>query len=119
MTLLFTILSLSFAQAETAQIVCDYKIMGAPFSTVALGFLPSGEPEDFVTISVQGRSHRESYTPVGANEGEALHGWISQESSENSIEMIVYRETKNAGNSKLINDRVPFGKEIWGICSAK
>jgi hypothetical protein len=116
MNLIIALVGFTLSQAETAKLVCDYTIMGITFSSVELGFLPNGEPEDFVTVSMQGKEHRESYTPVNAAEGEAFHGWISQESSENSIEMIVYRESQKAGNSKLVNSRVPFGKEVWGNC---
>lgn len=111
--------SLLFSVASWAQqttISCDYQIVGVPFSQVSLGFLENGQPEDFVTVTVQGRSHRESYTPVHPSAGEKLHGWISQESSENSIEMIVFEEKQSNGDSKLVNHRVPFGKEIWGSC---
>jgi hypothetical protein len=118
MALIIALLGFTLAQADGSRIVCDYTMMGIPFSTVELGFLSNGEPEDFVTVSMQGKAHRESYTPVQAAEGEAFHGWISQESSENSIEMIVYREPQKAGNSKLVNSRVPFGKEVWGNCAA-
>jgi hypothetical protein len=108
-------LLLSATAFAGALVNCDYKIMGAPFSQVSLGFVEN-QPEDFVTISMQGRSHRESYTPSETNEEEMTHGWISLESEENSLEMVIYRERKQQGRAKLINSRMPFGKEIWGEC---
>lgn len=106
------------AQAQSAALIdCDYKIMGAPFSRIQLGFSEANAPEDFVTVIVQGNSHRESFTPEAAAESELLHGWISKESSENAIEMIVYKEAKPLGRSKIVNHKMPFGKEIWGSCN--
>ena len=94
---------------------CDYKVMSFPASQVSLGF-EGNQPEDFVTVTMQGRSHRESFTPAEAHEGEMIRGWLSLESEENSIEMVVYKERQPLGLSKLVNFRVPFGKEIWGEC---
>jgi len=109
--------TLAFAQTPNL-IHCDYKIMGAPFSQVQLAFAEN-LPEDFVTITAHGRSHRESYTPVEASPTEMIHGWISLESQENSLEMVVYNERQPAGRSKLINARMPYGKEIWGECEIR
>jgi hypothetical protein len=107
------------AQAEPAHVLdCHYSFMSVPFSEVQLGFSEAG-PEEFVTILVQGRSHRESYTPAEAAPDMLLHGWISKESKENSIEMIVYKEAKKSGQSVLINSRMPMGKEMWGKCAIK
>lgn len=103
--------------SASKKIICDYQMYGVAFSRVELGFLESGQAEEFVTVSVQGKSHRESFQLVEALPGESLHGWISKESSENSIEMIIYEEKQSAGDSKLINHHVPFGKEIWGNCT--
>jgi hypothetical protein len=120
--ILFSVLLLTralTAQAAPAHLLdCHYSFMSVPFSEVQLGFTETG-PEEFVTISVQGRSHRESYTPAETAPDMLLHGWISKESKENSLEMIVYKEARKAGQSVLINSRMPMGKEMWGQCAIK
>ncbi|MCO5142423.1 MAG: hypothetical protein M9962_04965 [Oligoflexia bacterium] len=115
--ILFSTLLIFNAMANQINISCEYKIAGVPFSQVSLGFLENGQSEDFVTVSVQGKSHRESYTPAALESGERIHGWISKESSENSIEIVIYQERQKFGVSKLVNHRVPIGKEIWGECN--
>lgn len=106
------------AKAEPAHIIdCNYQFMGTPFSRVQIGVSSDGVPDDFVTIIVQGQSHIESFTPVALADGELLHGWLSKEAPENTVEMIVYEEMQAQGQSKLVNHNVPFAKEVWGTCS--
>ena len=97
---------------------CNYTFMSVPFTEVQLGLSEAGTDE-FVTVITQGRGHRESFTPEATAADMLLHGWISKESAENQIEMIVYKEPKKQGQSVLINHKMPMGKEVWGKCALK
>jgi hypothetical protein len=105
------------AAAHAGVIDCSYQFMGAPFARIQLGISADGAPDDYVTSIVQGHGHRESFTLSEAAADELLHGWISKESNENSIEMIVFRVPRREGQSKIVNHHVPMGQEMWGSCS--
>jgi hypothetical protein len=105
------------AEAERAALyTCTYKLVGYEFAKVQIGVLANGELEDYVTVSQQGRAHRESCTPELLKDGEEMHLWISKESKDNSIELFIYREPKRYGKSLMINPHIPMGKEMWGEC---
>ncbi|MGZ3694772.1 MAG: hypothetical protein ACXWQO_11355 [Bdellovibrionota bacterium] len=109
-----------FAHAEGERIAvysCAYKIVGYDFAQIKLGITASGTIEDYVTVTSQGRSHRESATAVPLAEGEELHFWISQESKDNSLETIIFKVPKRYGKSVMYNPHIPMGKEMWGECT--
>lgn len=119
MTLFAALLLAVAAHAEPARTLdCSYTFMSVPFTEVQLGMGETGTDE-FVTVITQGRAHRESFTLEPAAADMLLHGWISKESAENQIEMIVYKEPKKQGQSVLINHKMPMGKEVWGKCAVK
>ncbi len=102
-------------------ITCTYSFSRAPvpMATVEVTFDAQGKPADRAKVTMHGRTHFESLTPVESGAGEMFHAWLSQESAENSIEMIVYQEPQASGRSKLVNNRMPIGKEMWGSCEIK
>lgn len=104
--------------ALLASLTCTYSFpnVPVPMTTVEVTFDQDGKPMSPAKVTMQGRMHTESFTQVDASTGEMLHGWLSKESTENSIEMIVYEEPQALGRSKLVNDRFPIGKEMWGDC---
>lgn len=51
-----------------------------------------------------------------AAEGELLHAWLSKESADNSVEMIIFNEPQKLGRSKVTNHHVPIGQDMWGDC---
>jgi hypothetical protein len=104
------------AAAPNWTIHCDYAFMGAPMSSVDLETLPDGRFGPAARISIQGATHLESYSEEAPAPGELAHGWISKESPENRIELVIYREPTPQGRSKLVNHQVPFGQEVWGGC---
>jgi hypothetical protein len=108
------------AQAHEAQSVktmkCSYAFMSAPMAEVELGFKTDGTPESSAHITMHGQSHYESVTAEAPATNELIHVWISKENPENKIEMIVYQTRGPQGQSKLVNAKMPMGKEIWGDC---
>lgn len=114
----FLLFSGTFVSADSAYVIdCSYQFMGNPFSRVQVGVSSEGVPDDFVTIITQGQSRTESFAAETPSQGEILHGWLSKESPDNAVEMIVYEEMQPKGQSKLVNHNVPFAKEVWGTCS--
>lgn len=111
------LLSLPGATAGNSVIKCDYSFMNVPFSTVELEVLPDGKIGGFARITHQGQSHFETFTEVNKAEEETVHGWIAMESSENSIELVIFKEAKPQGRSRMTNHHIPFGKEMWGPCT--
>ena len=116
--LLSLLLFLSPGLAAAAGLACDHTIYGAPFVTVTLEILPDGTLGQTAKVSVtsQGRAHPESVTQIASAAGERYHLWLSQESPNNSIEMIVYEGEQPA--SKLLNHHVGMGGEARGTCRA-
>jgi hypothetical protein len=114
--LLFAFLA-SVAKAQGEQeFVCSYNSYGVPFAEVTLKRLADGGFADSAKISIQGQTHHESFTVDRLEPGEVIHGWLSLENPENTLELIVYSESQKQGNSKMINSRAPVGKEMWGTC---
>jgi hypothetical protein len=96
---------------------CRYQYMGTSLWDITYQFDESGQPFPSVVVSTQGREHKESLTPEKSSApDERLHAWISKESAQNSIEVIIYRERRAEGLSKLINPHIPIGNEVWGEC---
>lgn len=107
----------ALAEGEpAAHFSCAYKFMGTDFAGVALGILPDGSTEDFVTVTHYGKSQRASCTHMPLAKGEMMHFWISKESKDNSIEVIVFEEARKEGKSVMINPHIPLGREMWGEC---
>lgn len=118
---LFLALSLfpALSQADGERVLllsCPYKLMGTDFAKNDLGILANGEPEEYVTITHYGSSHREGITPQAPAPGEWLHFWISKD-TKNEIEVIVFQESKKFGNSVMYNHSIPYGKEMWAACT--
>ncbi len=108
---------LAFAGTDSGTTVtCAYKTYEFDFAQVSIYFYSDGTASSSAEVTAQGRTHKESFTAVDKAAGEMVHGWISKESSENSLEMIVYQERQSLGQSKLINPHIPFGKEMWAEC---
>ena len=107
--------------ALLASLTCTYSFpnVPVPMTTVEVSFGTDGKPMSPAKVTMQGRMHTESFTQEEAAAGEMLHGWLSKESSENSIELVVFDEPQAQGRSKLVNDRFPIGKEMWGDCEIK
>lgn len=105
--------------ARAAVLSCAYAIYGAPFSTVEIHFDGDGRAQSPATVIVSGKAHTESVTLEPNGPGESLHLWLSKESSQNDLEMIVYEERRPQGDSKLINHHIPIGKEMWGDCTTR
>jgi hypothetical protein len=97
-------------------IVCDYTYMVMPMSTIALEILPDGHAGPAARITVQGQSHLESFMEVNAASDELIHGWVSKD-TENEVELVVYRQARPEGRSKITTHKMPFGKDIWGKCT--
>ena len=98
-------------------IACVYNIYGFPFANVTITQAADGSYLPYASISQQqGPAHNETFVIESNAAGELVHGWIAKESSENSIEMIVYETALPDGNSKLINHHISFGQESWGNC---
>lgn len=95
---------------------CDYFFGGYPLTGIDFSWSTEGQPGPAVRSTIQGKSHLESLTVEAAAPGERLHGWISKESPDNSVEVILYRAPQPAGDSKMVNHHVPFGQEVWGKC---
>lgn len=114
--LIFTA-SLAAADEVATQISCDYKFMGNPTSSVALVVYSDGTPGSSVAVTMQGSTHKETFTAVPLATGEYVHGWISKEVEDNSIELVIYTTRQSQGWSRITNPRIPFAKDIWGDCT--
>jgi hypothetical protein len=95
---------------------CDYAIYGIAFSKVNIVEYADGTYGNRALITAQGQQHSESFEVQAVADNEYMHGWLSKESSENSIEMIIYKTPMSGGNSELINNHITIGKEVWGNC---
>lgn len=98
------------------QYSCLYRYMGTEFSQVSFGVSIDGKYDDHAEVSIYGKGHSESLTASALQAGEQVNAWLSIESDENSVQLIVYLDRKKQGNSKLINPHVPIGKDVWGDC---
>lgn len=116
--LLLALLAALPAQADPRwNFSCDYSFMGMPTASVALESLPGGGFGEAARVTIQGRAHLESFTEAERAPDELLHGWLSH-GTQNELELVVYREAKAGGQSKLVNHHIPYGKEMWGNCQA-
>ena len=117
-SLFFSLFSLvSSAQAEPNWAIhCDYSYDQMPTSSVELSLLPDGHFGNSARISMQGQIHFESFTEEAAAAGERVHGWLSKESQDNQIEVVVYLQPTAQGQSKMTNHHVPFAQDMWGTC---
>jgi hypothetical protein len=111
------ILVASIVNADEVKIRCDYKFMGMDTSSVVVTQNEAGEYSSYAEVIMQGKSHFESFTVDAAKDDELLRGWLSKESQQNSIEMVIYKEPQKLGRSKLTNHHVPIAKDMWGDCS--
>lgn len=110
--------SASWADEAVTKISCDYAFMTVPFANVEIVMQPDGSLSSSALITPhQGKPHKESLTEEIKAGNELMHGWISKESTDNSIEMIIYKDKQADGQSKLINPHVPIGQEMWGNCT--
>lgn len=110
---LFCFQSFSIEQLEYH---CSYSMYGAPFADVHFR-VRNGKTDDFAKIVFQGRESLETITQEFCASDEVLHVWLSKESPDNNLELIIYGTDSEKGNSKLINPRIPVLKELWGRCS--
>jgi len=114
---LFLLLPSSASAADpTSLLRCDYRFQGFAVAQLELPLFADGSPADFVRVILQGKPHLESFTVDTPGEGQAVRGWVSKGHPDNEIEMVVYQQAQRSGNSKIVNHRVPMGKEVWGEC---
>ncbi|MBX3018676.1 MAG: hypothetical protein KF767_12355 [Bdellovibrionaceae bacterium] len=118
-SLIVSLLTLAAFPASAHILSCAYTIYGAPFSTVEIQFDEAGQALSPATIIVSGKAHTESVTLEPNGPGESLHLWLSKESSQNDVELIVYETRQAQGDSKMINHHIPIGKEMWGDCTTR
>ncbi len=98
-------------------ITCNYKYLGFPTSSVTVVAYPDGSLSSSALVDMQGRTHKETLTAESVGSGEFLHAWLSKESADNSIELIIYSTPHVEGQSKLINHHAPMNQEMWGDCT--
>lgn len=98
-------------------IQCNYSFMGYPTTNVTVTMSQDGHFDRTASIDMQGRIHQESLTVETAASDELLHGWISKEMPDRAVEMIIYKNRQQNGDSRLINHNVPAGQEMWGTCT--
>jgi hypothetical protein len=91
---------------------CEYFFAQVPMSTVEFSVEPDGRFSPAARITMQGRTHLESFTQEENGPGERVHGWLSKE-NQNALELMIYED----GKSKVVNHDVPIGKEMWGSCA--
>lgn len=106
-----------FAFGDDIHVKCDYAYMGFPTSSLEFTIFNGSKLSSSVTVTMQGSSHKETLTPEQTAAGEYVHGWISKENPQNTVELIVYEVPQKDGQSKLINHNVPIAQEMWGTCS--
>jgi hypothetical protein len=117
LTLLLSPLAFASATGTNWNIRCDYVFYQVPFSTVELAALPDGHFVPGARISMQGASHFESYTEEMPSANERVHGWISKESPDNRIELVIYKDPQPEGQTKIVNHQMPIGQDVWGTCT--
>lgn len=99
-------------------ISCSYSIYGAPYATVAFSIYEDGRLDNSAQITMTGGvSHKETLTADPEKAGEFVHAWISKESPQNQIELVIYNTPQPQGRSKIVNHQVPIGQEMWGECT--
>lgn len=106
----------AWADEGELTITCNYKYLGYPASSVTVVAYPDGSLSSSALVDMQGRTHKETLTAEALGDGEFVHAWLSKESADNSIELIIYSTAQVEGQSKLINHHVPIGQELWGNC---
>jgi hypothetical protein len=116
---LSTLLFMASAAHADVNLSCTYMFYGTPTASVAVSIDDNGVPGSSAMISMGPgtQPHKESLTPEALGDNEYMHAWLSKESAENSVEMIVYKEKQAQGNSVLINHHVPLAQEMWGDCT--
>lgn len=115
-SILVSLLLGSAAANATTVLKCDYDFYSGPFATIELEIGEEGALPSAAKITQYGRVHYESVTPVEVEAGERYHYWLSKENPQNALEVIIYLETKDGKNSKMINHHMPYGKVMTGIC---
>lgn len=113
---LFLTLGSAFA-ADTYDLKCDFSYAGFPTASLMFSIDGDGVPSSSVTVNQSGAVHKETLTGETKADGEYFHGWLSKESKDNSIELIVYTQKQDLGNGVMINHHVPFGQDMWGNCT--
>lgn len=109
-------LLITHSAAASSQINCEYSFMGYPTAKITLSIFDDGTLSPSALIDMQGRTHKETLSPVERAADELVHAWISKESPQNAIELIIFQQPQAQGQSVIINHNVPAGKEMWGTC---
>jgi hypothetical protein len=99
-------------------LTCNYKYDAMDLATVQLTYLADGSLQTYAQVTMQGQKHTESVTKVAVAANEREHLWLSKESTDNSVELIVYLQPQAQGISEMINHHVPFGQDVWGNCTS-
>ena len=114
---LFSLLLIFPIISPAASIVdCNYNFFGAPFASMQLTYDDAGNIGPEAKIIFYGKNTVESVTPVAKAAGEIEHFLLSKELSDQPIEVIIYAEATQQGNSQMINPKAPIGKTAWGNC---
>lgn len=121
---ILALIAMSFFAAATAhagtgpiRYSCNYTYYGAAIAALEFEEFDALHLSPKVKVAMTGApAHEETLTAVPPTGEQRLHAWISNESPENRIELIVYKSATANGDTEIINSRMPMGKEIWGQC---
>lgn len=106
----------SFSFAFESEVECQYKFMGADTFKVRLFYEEGSKIHPTAEVSMYGSgAHAETVQQVSRSAGELEHVMIAKD-TDNEIEMIIYEQARAQGQSKLINNQMPMGREMWGSC---
>lgn len=110
------ILIFSFTSSAASIVDCNYNFFGAPFASMQLTYDDAGNIGPEAKINFYGKNTIESVTPIAKAAGEIEHFLLSKELSDDPIQVIIYAEATQQGNSQMINPQAPIGKTAWGNC---
>lgn len=112
----------SAAHASASQWTCEhYVTTDIPFCSVTLTVLEDGKLSPRATIEHQGQSHSSVIQELDLQPGQLFHLNLDADLSGQEIEMIVEENANGQGKypAVLINNQVPFAKEMHGTCVKK
>ena len=112
----------SVAHASSYQWACDHYVTAdIPFCSVTLTVLEDGKLSSRATIDHQGQTHSSVLQELELQPGQLFHLNLDADLPGQEIEMII--EENSDGQEKypavLINNQVPFAKEMHGTCVKK
>lgn len=107
------------AAGAAATLECGFDNAGMRAWDVRLFLLDDGSlgSSAEVVVSGSGRMHKESVTAESTAAGELYHLWLSRETPQHALEMIVYPERDGRMPARMINPNMPFFREVRGNCA--